>query len=164
MADVYLARDVSTAKTCLEGREQKPDRDSLEICGQRRRASTAAAAVGPWTGTCRRPRYRSFDGYFFIAMEYVEARTWPTESRAAPSHAGSGVDRGESCDFLEKAHEFEAAVDGTRLAGSSRPNQARRNVRLNVSGQVKVSTSESARAWRSPQADAQRLRSLATLA
>ena len=42
------------------------------------------------------------------------------------------------CDFLEKAHEFEATLDDRRIRGIIHGDIKPKNVRLNRAGEVKV--------------------------
>ena len=141
MADVYLARDVSTGEdVALKVVEQKPDRDSLEICEAERRGAALQQQFGAVDGHVPRVHGTgSFDGYFFIAMEYVEGEDLAERIARGPlAPREAAWIAAELCDFLEKAHEFEAEVDGTRLRGIIHADIKPKNVRLNVSGQVKV--------------------------
>ncbi len=141
MADVYLARDTSTGEdVALKVVEQKPDRDSLEICEAERRGAALQQQFGAVDGHVPRVHGTgSFDGYFFIAMEYVEGEDLAERIARGPlAPREAAWIAAELCDFLEKAHEFEASVDGTRLRGIIHADIKPKNVRLNVSGQVKV--------------------------
>jgi tetratricopeptide (TPR) repeat protein len=141
MADVYLARNGETgADIALKVVEQQPDRDSREICEAERRGAALQQQFSLVDGHV--PQVRccgSLDGFFFIEMEYVDGEDLaerigrgPIEAREAAAIAL------ELCDFLQKAHEFEATIDGTRLRGIIHGDIKPKNVRLNAAGEVKV--------------------------
>src|SRR5450759_4416983 len=128
MADVYLASDTSTGnEVALKLVEQKPARDSGEVCEAERRGAALQQQFSrvdnhvPEVHT-----YGAAEGYFYIDMEYVDGED--LAERIAS----------EFCDFLHKAHEFEATVDDTRLRGIIHADVKPKNVRMNVAGQVKV--------------------------
>lgn len=141
MADVYLASDTSTGnEVALKLVEQKPDRDSREVCEAERRGAALQQQFSRVDDHVPEVHaYGAAEGYFYIDMEYVDGEDLaerigrgPIEPTAAAWIAA------ELCDFLQKAHEFEATVDDTRLRGIIHADVKPKNVRMNVAGQVKV--------------------------
>jgi eukaryotic-like serine/threonine-protein kinase len=141
MADVYLARSAATGtEVAVKVVEQKADRDSQEICEAERRGAILQEQFS--TVDSHVPRVHatgSLDGHFFIEMEYVDGEDLAERIARGPMPApDASCIASELCDFLEKAHTFEATVDGTRLRGIIHADIKPKNVRLNETGQVKV--------------------------
>jgi eukaryotic-like serine/threonine-protein kinase len=141
MADVYLARDTGTgAEVALKLVEQKQDRDSIEICEAERRGAALQQQFGcvddrvPQVHGCG-----SLDGFFYIDMEYVDGEDLAGLIARGPLDPDRAAwIAGEVSDFLRKAHEFEATIDGAKLRGIIHADIKPRNVRLNAAGRVKV--------------------------
>lgn len=141
MADVYLASDTSTGhEVALKLVEQKPDRDSREVCEAERRGAALQQQFSRVDDHVPEVHaYGAAEGYFYIDMEYVDGEDLaerigrgPIESTAAAWIAA------ELCDFLQKAHQFDATVDDTKLRGIIHADVKPKNVRMSVAGQVKV--------------------------
>jgi serine/threonine protein kinase len=141
MADVYLARNSATgADVALKFVEQKPDRDSREICEAERRGAALQQQFSGVDGHVPHVHDSgSLDGYFYIEMEYVDGEDLAERIARGPFPPDEAAwIAAELCEFLEKAHAFEAAIDGTRLRGIIHADIKPKNVRLNADGQVKV--------------------------
>jgi eukaryotic-like serine/threonine-protein kinase len=140
MADVYLALVEGGTEVALKLVEQRPDRDSLEICEAERRGAALQQEFGVVDGHVPRVHATgSLDGYFFIEMEYVDGEDLAERIARGPfpPDEAARVAR-ELCAFLERAHAFEVSIDGTRLRGIIHADIKPKNVRLNVAGEVKV--------------------------
>ncbi|HEY3380568.1 MAG TPA: protein kinase [Vicinamibacterales bacterium] len=141
MADVYLARDTArNVEIALKVVEQKPDRDSREICeaecrgaalqDQFSRVDSHVPAVHA---------YATIDEYFCIDMEYVDGEDLAERIERGPLAAETAAwVASEVCEFLQKAHEFEATLDDRKLRGIIHGDIKPKNVRLNLAGHVKV--------------------------
>ncbi len=141
MADVYLARNHATgADVALKVVEQKGDRDSREICEAERRGAALQqqfSAVDAHVPQVHDSGTR--DGYFYIEMEYVEGEDLAERIGRGPLPPGEAAwIAAELCEFLERAHAFEAVVDGAPLRGIIHADIKPKNVRLNAAGDVKV--------------------------
>jgi len=141
MADVYLARGSATgAEVALKLVEQKPDRDSREVCEAERRGAALQQQFSlvddhvPQVHGCG-----SLEGFFYIDMEYVDGEDLAERIARGPIDPDEAAwVAAEVCDFLHKAHEFEAVVDDTKLRGIIHADIKPKNVRMNAAGQVKV--------------------------
>jgi eukaryotic-like serine/threonine-protein kinase len=141
MADVYLARNLGTGSdVALKVVEQKADRDSEEICEAERRGAILQQQFSEVDSHVPRVHATgSLDGYFFIEMEYVDGEDLAERIARSPLPADEAAGlASELCEFLDKAHAFEATVDGTRLRGIIHADIKPKNVRLSAAGQLKV--------------------------
>jgi serine/threonine-protein kinase len=141
MADVYLATDGRTgALVALKLVEQRPDRDSQEICDAERRGAILQDQFGRVDEHV--PRVHAFgasDGHFYIDMEYVDGEDLAERIGRGPLPADTATwIAAEVCEFLDRAHRFEATVDDTKVRGIIHADIKPKNVRLNQAGQVKV--------------------------
>ena len=141
VADVYLARNTATgAEVALKLVEQKPDRESREICEAERRGAVLQQQFSlvddhvPQVHGCW-----SIEEYFCIEMEYVDGEDLAERiARGAMTPGEAAWVAAEVCDFLRKAHVFEAVVDDTDLRGIIHGDVKPKNVRINSAGKVKV--------------------------
>ncbi len=141
VADVYLARNTTTgAEVALKLVDQKPDRESREICEAERRGAVLQQQFSlvddhvPQVHGCW-----SIEGYFCIEMEYVDGEDLAERiARGAMTPGEAAWVAAEVCDFLRKAHVFEAVVDDTDLRGIIHGDIKPKNVRINSAGRVKV--------------------------
>lgn len=141
MADVYLALDRErTIEVALKIVEMSGDADSREICDAERRGAILQdqfSRVDPHVPFVH--RWGTFDAWFFIDMEYVEGEDLAervARGRIPPAEAAwIGT---EICRFLERAHAFEAEVEGTKVRGIIHGDLKPRNVRVTPAGQIKV--------------------------
>jgi eukaryotic-like serine/threonine-protein kinase len=141
VADVYLARRMTTgAEVALKLIEQKPDRESREVCEAERRGAVLQQQFSlvddhvPQVHGCW-----SIEEYFCIEMEYVDGEDLAERiARGAMAPDEAAWVAAEVCDFLQKAHVFEAVVDDTDLRGIIHADIKPKNVRINSAGKVKV--------------------------
>ncbi|MBE3135148.1 MAG: phosphotransferase, partial [Acidobacteria bacterium] len=120
MADVYLARDTDRQRdVALKLVELKDDRDSRDIYDAERRGAllqkqfSGVDAHVPAVHACG-----TRDGFFYIDMEYVDGEDLAERVARGPMPAADAAQIGrELCDFLDKAHRFEATVDEVKVRG-----------------------------------------------
>ena len=141
MADVYLARDNERGvEVALKIVEMGTDADSREICDAERRGAILQeqfSRVDEHVPVVH--RWGTFDSWFFIDMEYVEGEDLAERAARGPLDPREAAWIGaEICAFLERAHGFEAEVEGTRVRGIIHGDLKPRNVRVTPSGQIKV--------------------------
>jgi serine/threonine protein kinase len=79
------------------------------------------------------------DGYFYIAMEYLEGQNLSEVIAAGPLPAPRAIGIGlQLCDFLEAAHEFEVTIDGRPLRSLLHGDLQPRNIRVLPGDHVKI--------------------------
>jgi eukaryotic-like serine/threonine-protein kinase len=142
MADVYLATDTERdgVEVALKVVEIRPDRDSQDICAAERRGVLLQEQFCEVDGHVPRVHgYGTHGGYFYIDMEYVDGEDLAERIGRAPlSPDETARIAVEVCDFLEKAHRFEATLDERRIRGIIHGDIKPKNVRLSLAGDVKV--------------------------
>ena len=120
--------------------ELKDDRDSRDIFDAERRGALLQeqfSGVDPHVPAVH--GWGSLDGYFYIDMEYVEGEDLAERIARGPMAPPEAAEIArELCDFLDKAHGFDAAVDEAKFRGIIHGDIKPKNVRLNRQGQVKV--------------------------
>ncbi len=141
MADVYLAtHGPAGTLVALKLVEQRADRDSEEVCEAERRGAILQDQFGRVDEHV--PRVHAFGadlGYFFIDMEYVDGEDLAERLGRAPLCAADAARiAAEICEFLDRAHHFEATVDDAQVRGIIHADIKPKNVRINQAGQVKV--------------------------
>ena len=78
-------------------------------------------------------------GYFYVAMEYLDGENLSDVITRGPLETARAVATAiELCRFLEDAHRFEAVIGDRSLRSLLHGDLKPRNVRITVSGQVKV--------------------------
>ncbi|MGE5360878.1 MAG: protein kinase domain-containing protein [Bacteroidales bacterium] len=141
MADVYLARDTECDRqVALKLVEIRQDRESRDIYDAERRGAMLQEQF------CRLDTHVPFvNGYatwadhFYLDMEYVEGEDLAERigrGPLAPDHAAAVAT--EVCAFLERAHAFEATVEGLGIHGIIHGDIKPKNVRLDLEGHVKI--------------------------
>jgi len=79
------------------------------------------------------------DGYFYIAMEYLEGHNLSEVIAGGPLPSPRTIGIGvQLCDFLEAAHEFEVTIDGRQLRSLLHGDLQPRNIRVLPGDQIKV--------------------------
>src|SRR5512137_2949969 len=109
VADVYLACSTATgAEVALKLIEQKPDRESREVCEAERRGAVLQQQFSLVDGHVPQVHgCRSIDGFFCIDMEYVDGEDLAERiSRGPLPPREAAWVASEICDFLRKAHDF----------------------------------------------------------
>jgi hypothetical protein len=79
------------------------------------------------------------DGYFYIAMEYLEGQNLSEIIAAGPVPPARAIHIAiQLCEFLEAAHAFEATIDGRPLRSLLHGDLQPRNIRVLAGDRVKV--------------------------
>ena len=101
-----------------------------------RNCSSCSALLNPHVPAV----YRAGDaaGYFFIEMEYIDGHDLAELiASGLPPERAARIAR-EVAQFLEKAHGFNARVDGREFGALVHADLKPKNIRLNATGTVKV--------------------------
>ena len=141
MADVYLAQDTEAgcpvALKLIEHSEDTDTRDAIEAerCGaelQRRLAAIEPRVPGVY-------EVGDLDGFFFVAMEYVEGQDLAELMRRGPLAVEFAADAAISvARALESAHSLEAQIDGRDVKGIVHGDIKPKNIRIASRGEVRV--------------------------
>ncbi|MBI3278658.1 MAG: serine/threonine protein kinase [Acidobacteria bacterium] len=141
MGRVYHAIDTeSEAPVALKLIDHGPDPESIEIVEAERRGAilqSRLCAVDPRvTLICE---YGDLDGFFYIAMEYIEGRD------LAELLGGAGIGlpfavriTRDVCDVLDHTHNFRTTIDGLEFQGIVHGDIKPRNIRITPHGEVKL--------------------------
>ena len=141
MADVYLAQDAEQQRTvAMKVIEQGPDADSRETIEAERRGSQLQAKLAEID-----PRVvkifdaGDMDGYFVVAMEYVEGQDLSDLMRHGPAAPDDAVDIALAiCQTLEHAHTLEVTIDGKECRGIVHGDIKPKNIRIDHENRVRV--------------------------
>jgi serine/threonine protein kinase/tetratricopeptide (TPR) repeat protein len=141
MADVYLAQDTQLGHTvALKLIEYSPDpdiRDGIEA--ERRGAVLQAhlAAVDP--RVVRVYDSGDLDGYFFVAMEYIDGQDLADLVRRGKLEVEFAADVAIAvAATLENAHNLKVAIGGKDYRGVVHGDIKPKNIRIDSHGQVRV--------------------------
>jgi len=141
MADVYLAQDAEHQRTvALKVIEQGPDADSRETIEAERRGSQLQAKLAEIDARVVRIfDTGDMDGYFVVAMEYVEGQDLSDLMRGGPASADDAVDIALAiCQTLEHAHTLEVTIDGKECRGIVHGDIKPKNIRIDNENRVRV--------------------------
>src|SRR5664279_3837149 len=141
MADVYLAHDSENGGTvALKLIEHAADADTTDaIEAERRGAELQArlAAIDP--RVVRVYGAGDADGFFFVAMEYVEGQDLAELMRHGPLVPGFATDVAIAvAKTLDNAHNLEISIDGKDFRGIVHGDIKPKNIRIDARGQVRV--------------------------
>ena len=120
MTDVYLAFDTSANRhAVLKIVEESPDAlTQLILEAERRGAAIQKQLHDADSRVIEIYDYGELDGYFFVAMQYIEGRTVAEiikqEKRIEPARAAKLAQ--EILSQLDQLHSFQAEIDGERRA------------------------------------------------
>ncbi|MGH9632684.1 MAG: serine/threonine-protein kinase [Bryobacteraceae bacterium] len=141
MGRVYLATDTEQNRpVALKLIDHGSDADSQEVVDAERRGSILQARLGALD-----PRvtviyeYGDLDGYFYIAMEFVEGRD--LSEVLAEGAIGIPFATRIACDICEvllHAHNFKATIEGHDYHGIVHGDIKPRNIRVTTEGEIKV--------------------------
>jgi eukaryotic-like serine/threonine-protein kinase len=141
MADVYLARDNTTgAMVALKLIEHGTDVDTLDSIEAERRGTelqTRLAAVDPHVAEI----YDSSDadGFFYVAMEYVEGQDLAELMQRGPLEPKFAVELALAvAETLDKAHNLEVVIGERTYQGIVHGDIKPKNIRIDASGRVRV--------------------------
>jgi tetratricopeptide (TPR) repeat protein len=143
MGRVFLAYDpVLNRHVGLKLIDSGSDRDSIDAVTAERRGAVLQDQLAK-----REPSGRVaqiFDvgereGYFYIAMEYIEGEDLSEVVARGPLEPQRAVDIAlDVLDVLVKAHNFQATIEDRRHRGIIHGDIKPRNIRITPAGQVKV--------------------------
>ena len=141
MADVYLAQDSENGgAVALKLIEHSTDADTIAaIEAERRGAELQArlAAIDP--RVVRVYGAGDADGFFFVAMEYVEGQDLAELMRHGPLALGFATDVAIAvAKTLDNAHNLEIAIDGKDFRGVVHGDIKPKNIRIDTRGEVRV--------------------------
>ena len=141
MADVYLATDANTRATvALKLIEHAHDADTLAAIEAENRGAhlqASLAAIDPHV--VRVYDAGDADGYFYVAMEYVDGQDLHELMRGGPlqpefaAYVAISVAR-----TLDHAHNLEVVIDGKNFRGVVHGDIKPKNIRIDSRGEVRV--------------------------
>ena len=141
MTDVYLAFDTGASRyTVLKIVEESSDPlTQLILQAERRGAAIQKQLHEADSRVIEIYDYGELDGYFFVAMQYIEGRTLAEilkqETRLDPARAAKIAT--EILSQLDQLHSFQAEIDGERRAvvhGDIKPS----NIQIGNSDEVRL--------------------------
>jgi len=141
MADVYLAQDsAANSPVALKLIEHAPDIDTTDsIEAERRGAALQAhlAAVDP--RVAKICEFGDADGYFYVAMEYVEGQDLAELLRRGPVAVEFAVDVARAvAQTLDNAHNLQVNIGGKDFHGIVHGDIKPKNIRIDTRGEVRV--------------------------
>ena len=141
MADVYLAQDTEHhSPVALKLIEYAPDPDTRDgIEAERRGAVLQARLAEVDPRVVRIYDSGDVDGFFFVAMEYVDGQDLSELMRRGPlvPEFAAGVAL-EVARTLENAHKLRVAIDGKEFHGIVHGDIKPKNIRIDSHGEVRV--------------------------
>jgi tetratricopeptide (TPR) repeat protein/predicted Ser/Thr protein kinase len=141
MADVYLARDTEldslVALKLIEHSSDADTRDSIEAERRGVQLQAHLAAVDP--RVARVYDSGDLDGYFFVAMEYIDGQDLNELMRRGPLAVEFACDVALAvAHTLDNAHNLEVTLDGKDFHGIVHGDIKPRNIRIDARGEVRV--------------------------
>ncbi len=141
MGRVYLATDTqSNREIALKQIDLGTDSESLEVLDAERRGAQLQKRL-----SVIEPRVAliyeagELDGFFFIAMEYVEGRDLSEVITNGPLPVQKAVAIAiDICEVLMHAHNFRAVLEGREYFGIVHGDIKPRNIRIAPDGSIKV--------------------------
>jgi len=141
MADVYLAQDTeSNGEVALKLIEHSEDADTrASIEAERRGAELQArlAAIDP--RVTRVHDAGDLDGYFFVAMEYIDGQDLSDLMKRGPLGVEFAADAAIAvAKTLENAHNLQVVIEGKEFQGIVHGDIKPKNIRIDSHGEVRV--------------------------
>ncbi|MBZ5727648.1 MAG: serine/threonine protein kinase [Acidobacteriia bacterium] len=143
MADVYLAQDTEAGAVValkLIEHSAATDTDTHDaIEAERRGAELQAhlAAIDP--RVVRVYGAGDMEGYFYVAMEYVDGQDLAELMRHGPLAPAFAADVALAvAETLEKAHTLQVAIEGKNFQGIVHGDIKPKNIRIDARGEVRV--------------------------
>jgi serine/threonine protein kinase len=141
MADVYMAQDTqlncTVALKLIEHSSDTDTRDAIEA--ERRGADLQAhlAAIEPHVAGVYEAG--DLDGYFYVAMEYVDGQDLHELMRRGPLTVEFATDVALAvANTLENAHNLRVAIEGKDFQGIIHGDIKPKNIRIDTHGEVRV--------------------------
>lgn len=141
MADVYLADDTEAGYTvALKLVEQSADQGTQEtIEAERRGAELQARLAEVDQRVVRVFAIGDLDGYFYVAMEYIDGQDLSELMRKGPLAPDLAADTAVAvAETLEHAHTLTASLGGKNFQGIVHGDIKPTNIRIDARGQVRV--------------------------
>jgi len=141
MADVYLAQDgAENAPVALKLIEHADDADThASIEAERRGAELQARLASIDSRVTRVYEAGDLDGYFFVAMEYIDGLDLAELMRGKPLAVEFAADTAIAvAEALVSAHQFEATIQGKDFRGIVHGDIKPKNIRIDAHGEVRV--------------------------
>ena len=141
MADVYLAQDTeagrSVALKLIEHAADQDTRDSIEA--ERRGAELQARLADIDPHVVKVYDCGDLDGYFLVAMEYVDGQDLSELMRRGPLAVSFAADVAIAVgETLDRAHNLQVAIDGKDCRGIIHGDIKPKNIRIDARGDVRV--------------------------
>ena len=141
MADVYLAQDTEFQyPVALKLIEHAPDLDTHDsIEAERRGAVLQAHLAAIDQNVVRIYGSGDLDGFFYVAMEYIDGQDLSDLLRRGPLAPEFATDVALSvAQTLENAHHLQVTIDGKAIHGMVHGDIKPKNIRIDSFGQVRV--------------------------
>jgi len=143
MGRVFLAYDpVLNRQVGLKLIDSGGDRDSIDVVAAERRGATLQDQLAKREASGRVAQIFDVgdrDGYFYIAMEYIEGEDLSELVARGPLEPQRAVGIAlDILDVLVKAHTFQTVIEDRTHRGIIHGDIKPRNIRLTSAGQVKV--------------------------
>lgn len=143
MGRVYLAYDpVLNRQVGLKLIDSGGDRDSIDVVTAERRGAILQDQLAKREQSGRVAQIFDVgdrDGYFYIAMEYIEGEDLSELVAKGPIEPQRAVDIAlDILDVLVKAHTFQTVIEERTHRGIIHGDIKPRNIRITSAGQVKV--------------------------
>ncbi|HJT90222.1 MAG TPA: serine/threonine-protein kinase, partial [Bryobacteraceae bacterium] len=141
MADVYLAQDTELNRAvALKLIEHSGDQDTQDAIEAERRGAVLQARLAEVDPRVVRI-YDSgdVDGFFFVAMEYIDGQDLAALMSRGPLHAEFAVDAALAvAGALENAHTLQVTIDGKDFHGIVHGDIKPKNIRVDSRGEIRV--------------------------
>ena len=141
MADVYLAYDgESGSEIALKLIEHSTDPDTIDAIAAERRGAVLQARLADIDPRVVRV-YDSgdLDGFFFVAMEYIDGQDLAELTRRGPLMTEFAVDVAIAvAETLEHAHTLQVTIEGKDFHGIVHGDIKPKNIRIDSHGEVRV--------------------------
>ncbi|HZL57113.1 MAG TPA: protein kinase [Bryobacteraceae bacterium] len=143
MGRVFLAYDpVLNRQVGLKLIDAGGDRDSLDVIAAERRGATLQDQLAKREASGRVAQIFDVgerEGYFYIAMEYIEGEDLSELMARGPMPSDRAVGIAlDILDVLVKAHSFQTVIEDRPHRGIIHGDIKPRNIRMTSGGQVKV--------------------------
>jgi eukaryotic-like serine/threonine-protein kinase len=148
MADVYLAADSelgqNVALKLIEHAADADTRDSIEAERRGAALQRQLAAIDP--RVVRVYGFGDLDGFFYVAMEYIDGQDLAELMRGVPGTTSGGRLEAEFAtdvavdvaETLNHAHCFQTTIDGKEFHGIVHGDIKPKNIRVDSHGNVRV--------------------------